>query len=62
MPERLAARQHGELVVVTIGGQDYTLNQNQAHALASTIILWGELIQDAATRAGGIEPRSGEPT
>ena len=51
----------GEIVTVTIGGESARMRMDEAKRLLSWYRDVAQGLNDAITRAGGIEPRSGEP-
>lgn len=56
------ATERGELVAIVMAdGRQYVLHPQEAEQLWRALVHLTETVYDAKTRAGGLEPRSGEP-
>lgn len=55
------ADHQGEIVVIVIQGRTFRLTIGEAVAIRDPLLAFASELHDAITRAGGIEPRSGDP-
>ena len=59
---RFSVDHDGEVIVLVLMGQTFRLRMDEADVVRGFVGSLYDALSDAISRAGGIEPRSGDPT